>query len=142
MAKFNLTAERLRTLLDYDSETGLFTRKRTSGGRRIGQPSDGEWPQYEIDHIDQDPTNNLITNLRDISHSANGQNVTAWSHNSSGCKDVVRLAWIKGKGVGKPFRVRIKLGGKEVYAKSFKTLEEAAADVIAARAIYHPYAPK
>jgi hypothetical protein len=31
----------------------------------------GHWPEYEIDHIDGDPTNNKLENLRDIPHSKN-----------------------------------------------------------------------
>lgn len=34
----------------------------------------GEWPTKHIDHIDGNPSNNRIANLRDVSRSANLQN--------------------------------------------------------------------
>lgn len=33
-----------------------------------------EWPDLEIDHIDNDKTNNRIENLRDVEHSVNLRN--------------------------------------------------------------------
>ena len=36
-----------------------------------------EWPRGEIDHIDQDKTNNNISNLRDTSHATNQLNIPA-----------------------------------------------------------------
>lgn len=36
----------------------------------------GVFPNGEIDHIDSDKTNNRISNLRDISHALNVQNLT------------------------------------------------------------------
>lgn len=39
----------------------------------------GEWPKGEIDHIDGNPVNNQICNLRDVSHAVNMQNRKARS---------------------------------------------------------------
>lgn len=51
----------------------------------------GEWPG-EIDHIDGDPSNNRISNLRDVLHTANGKNQKRYATNSSGVSGV---AWYK-----------------------------------------------
>ena len=34
----------------------------------------GEWPENEIDHINNDKDDNRITNLRDVTHGENQQN--------------------------------------------------------------------
>ncbi len=99
----DLTADRLRTLLSYNPETGVFTRNiRTSNRINVGDVAgsateggywaikiDGKsikshrlawlytygcWPTNEIDHINGDPADNRIENLRDVSHEHNTQN--------------------------------------------------------------------
>lgn len=35
----------------------------------------GNWPQYEIDHLNGDPRDNRIENLRDVPHSVNMHNM-------------------------------------------------------------------
>ena len=43
----------------------------------------GCWPKQQIDHIDLDPTNNKIENLREVSHSENMMNmVYPWKPNA------------------------------------------------------------
>jgi hypothetical protein len=103
MAKTELTAQRLRELLHYDAETGqlswLDPRKRALSrhgfagyvikGRYRGINIDrsryfvhrlawlyvhGEWPAGEIDHINGDPSDNRLANLRDVAHQTNGEN--------------------------------------------------------------------
>ena len=44
----------------------------------------GEWPDGEIDHVDGNPANNRITNLRDVSHKMNTHNARMRSDNTSG----------------------------------------------------------
>lgn len=100
-----LTMERLRSVLDYDAQTGVFTWKKVSAGTRVeagkaGSPViggrylsitidqkpylahrlawfyvNGKWPKGEIDHMDGCGTNNRIDNLRDVSHAVNMQNI-------------------------------------------------------------------
>ena len=48
----------------------------------------GAWPKGEIDHIDGDPANNRIANLRDVSHAENGRNLKRSRANSSGVTGV------------------------------------------------------
>ncbi len=104
MAADNLTPERLRELLDYDPDTGIFTRKASATRRdRVGkvagcrEPSGrwrirvegvlhlahrlawlhfyGKWPQLDLDHFDCNPLNNRIANLREATKLLNAQNV-------------------------------------------------------------------
>lgn len=48
----------------------------------------GEWPKGEVDHIDGNPKNNAIANLRLVSHAQNSKNRKLNSNNSSGVKGV------------------------------------------------------
>ncbi len=44
----------------------------------------GEWPQGEIDHINGDPADNRIENLRVVDRSVNSRNMARRSDNKSG----------------------------------------------------------
>lgn len=50
----------------------------------------GVWPNGDLDHIDQNKSNNAIANLREATRKQNMQNVTVHKHNTSGHKGV---AW-------------------------------------------------
>ena len=54
----------------------------------------GGWPVHQIDHIDQDKTNNSIENLRDVTQSVNNYNRPMMSDNRSGTNGV---SWRKGR---------------------------------------------
>lgn len=97
-----MDAPTLRQLLDYDPETGLFTwrsgRRRGWIGKRAGTLHSlgyiriliagqawlahrlawlhvyGQWPQFEIDHINGKRSDNRIANLRDVTHAVNALN--------------------------------------------------------------------
>jgi len=100
-----ITVERARELFSYDPETGIVTRKITTGPRaRKGYTLDtvdegylvvrvdgrkyrvhrliwfivtGTWPKYEVDHEDRNKLNNKWKNLRDITATENVQNVAS-----------------------------------------------------------------
>jgi hypothetical protein len=95
----------LKSYLHYDPETGHFTWLKASGGKPAGAPAGfvqkngrhaigllkktyqahrlawlyvhGEWPACQIDHINRDPLDNRISNLRDVDQAANMQNLSS-----------------------------------------------------------------
>jgi hypothetical protein len=115
-----LTSEALKTLLEYDPETGQFARKMARGrrpysGHAGSVNSDGyvqiflmgrihkahrlawlyvygEWPSGQIDHIDGVRTNNRISNLRVATNQQNSANRRRAKNNTSGFKGVSRYA--------------------------------------------------
>jgi len=148
MAKTDLTAQRLRELLNYDPETGLFAglTKRcgpksatagigwidTNGYARISIDGrkywahrvaflymTGEWPKNDVDHIDGNPGNNIWKNLRDVPTSTNVQNVKRASKNSkTGLLGVVETP-------SGTFNTRIMVNRKTITIGTFATKEMA-----------------
>jgi hypothetical protein len=78
----------------------------------------GLWPRYEIDHIDGNPSNNAIANLRDVPHRTNVENRrTANSRSKSGFLGV--------RQEGSRFVAYIGSHGRQYQIGSFSTPEEA-----------------
>jgi len=155
-AKSTLTAERLRELLHYDPETGIFTwyvldrrrknpagcaehrgyltigidRRRYYSHRLAWLYTKGVWPIEEIDHIDTNKANNRFANLREATHAINEQNQRIpQKNNSSGFLGVYLE--------GRRYRARIKLGGKNIHIGCFDTAEEAGVAYIEAKKKLH-----
>jgi hypothetical protein len=99
-----MTHDDLIGSLDYNAATGVFCWKKSIGTRnRVGDVAGyvekrgyiqikvggklhrahrlawfyvhGKWPEFQIDHIDGDKTNNAIANLRDVEPMRNSENV-------------------------------------------------------------------
>ena len=72
-----------------------------------------------IDHIDNNPKNNNIENLRLVTYSQNKMNSKTAKHNlSTGYKNITKTE-------SNTYKVVIYKNKKRVYQKTFKTLEEA-----------------
>ena len=79
----------------------------------------GIWPKEQIDHIDGNPSNNSITNLREVNNQQNSLNkFKAYSNNKTG---VLGVGFYRDK-----FIARIKFNNKSHYLGIFDTKEQAA----------------
>ncbi len=154
-----LTAEYLRSILHYDQETGIFTRKvrtahRVKAGDVAGCPDGrgylqirvcsrkyrahrlawlhvyGEWPEDQLDHINRNRSDNRISNLREVTNKQNGQNASKRSDNKSGHPGVY---WDKQKS---KWRALITHNQKDIHLGYFENLEDAVAARKAAEKLY------
>lgn len=153
-----LTQARLKHLLHYDPESGMWTWlvDRPGRGAKVGdRPTHkegsgyiqfsvdgrnyhskrlawlymtGDWPPEEVDHIDLDRANDRWSNFRLASHSQNMANRAVFSNNHLGVKGVRRDANMKSK----PFRARIYVDGRSKHLGYFETAELANAAYLAA----------
>lgn len=159
----SLTAERLRELLHYEPETGIFRGRVTSGGRLAGDVAGycshsgyveirvdrrpyyahrlawlyvyGIWPSGGIDHRNQIKHDNRIDNLREATGSQNGANTGKRIDNTSGFKGV---SWSK---QSRRWQAHIRSHGRSKYLGLFDTPEEAhAAYVEAAHCLHGEFA--
>ena len=107
-----ITQKALKDFLHYDPETGIFTRRFATGTAKAGDVAGGvmktgyhrisvdgvryythrlawlyihgEFPPNHMDHIDGDPLNNRIDNLRAVTRNENMKNMKLCSTNKSG----------------------------------------------------------
>lgn len=159
--KTKITIERLKEVITYNAETGEFTWLVSLNGRakpgdsagnisvlgyrRIGIDRrcykasrlaifymTGKWPEFDVDHINGDSTDDRYCNLRDVPTVVNLQNQRrAKSNNkSTGALGVVRD--------GSRFRAQIKAGGKRHELGAFPTIAEASQAYIEAKRKLHP----
>jgi len=142
-----ISHQELLETLSYSAETGIFTWKKSPKqgfkagakagcGQKHGHVAikinnnryyahrlawfyvHKEWPKYDIDHIDGNPENNKIENLRDVNRAVNIQNQRkAHKNNKLG---VMGVRESNGR-----FRAEIRVKGKAVFLGMFDTTEDA-----------------
>jgi hypothetical protein len=142
-----LSLERLREVLSYDADTGLFTwRVKHAHAHAIAGAKDyhgycviridgtlykahrlawlytyGEWPAKGLDHKNQVKDDNRISNLREVTQSENMHNVKPRSNSKSGVSGVV---WRSDRN---KWNARIKVGYKTfnlgLYANMVDAIE-------------------
>ena len=140
----------LMRLVDYDPETGVFTWKvktcrKVLVGKKVGSLNRlgyvqikinkvfyyghrlawfcfyGQWPEQEIDHINGNPSDNRIINLRLANRSQNNQNRGARVDCASGIRGVMRR-----KDTGR-WKAEIRVNKKSISLGCFDSIESAAA---------------
>jgi hypothetical protein len=153
-----ITQEQLKEFLEYDKETGVFIRKidwyKSKKGDIAGTDDGrgykkiwilgkkyllhrlawlyvyGKFPDNDIDHINGNPSDNRIENLRDVSKSCNLQNQSRMhKNNKSGMLGVVAH-------YGK-YRAQLTIKGITLKSKRFESKEEAHAEYIKMKRFYH-----
>lgn len=149
-----LTQEKLKTLLSYDPDTGVFTwQSKPSRGIKVGSQAGtptsegylalqinkkkiyahravwlyvhGVWPKKEIDHINRNRSDNRLVNLRAATRLNNSHNTGKHVTNTSGHKGVTFHSR------NKKWQVQMSANNKTFYVGQFDCL----ADAVHARAI-------
>lgn len=159
--KQTLTAIRLREVLSYDPETGVFIWRiyingraqagDVAGGVSVGYARiaidgvrykahrlawfyvHGIWPVSEIDHINGNKADNRIENMREAVHDKNLQNQRkAHCNNKAGVLGVSLTK--RGRYVA-----MIQSNGVQKYLGSYATSEEASAAYLKEKQEIHPF---
>ncbi len=136
-AKDDLTLEQVQEELLYNPDTGELLRsagfQEKSGYKRVSIHGKtymvhrvawllhyGEWPNGEIDHIDGDPSNNSINNLRLAMRVENVRNQKTRITNTSGYKGV---SWRKKE---KKWHASIRVGSRRYGLGFYSDIKDAA----------------
>lgn len=161
MAKTDLTAQRLRELLHYDPETGVFTRAVRAGHAAAGSLAGcldchgyirikvagdyfrahrlawlyvhGAWPAGFIDHVNGVRNDNRMLNIRCGTNAQNLQNLKSSRRGKNGGYP---LGVYKQKN---RFKAVIQRNGKSLFVGSFLTPEAAHAAYVAEKRRLHEF---
>lgn len=157
-----LSQEKLKSLLHYDPETGVFTwLVRASSSAKVGSVAGcletygyvviridrknykahrlawlylhGNLPPKQLDHINRDRSDNRICNLRLATSAENNQNRSLSTKNTSGH---IGVCWFKRT---KKWKANIKLNNKEIHLGYFTDLSEAIEARKAAEVKFHTF---
>lgn len=155
-----ITQAELKSRLDYNPDTGEFhwkikPSKRFPAGMKAGSNVNGyirihmnsklygahrlawlyvhgEHPEHQIDHINGNPSDNRIANLRKATQFENAQNIRRPQKNNS--HGNLGISYDPHK---KLWRARIGINGKRKYIGRFKSQEDAAQAYINAKRELH-----
>lgn len=159
-----ITLERLRELVFYDADAGLFTWLRSTNNRvKIGDVAGsangdgylriwldghryyaqrlawfyvtGEWPKDQVDHVDGSRGNNRWANLRQASRAENQQNRAVSKPSLSG---ILGVSWHVGN---RKWRADIQVNGQHKHLGYFATRESAQEAYLKAKAEFHEFQP-
>jgi hypothetical protein len=117
--------------IDSEGYKVLTLSKKTYKAHRIIFLYHHGYLPKEIDHIDNNKSNNLINNLRAATRSNNAKNVKLRKNNTSGVKNV---RWNKDRN---KWEVKLLVNGKRTYFGWFDNLIEAAKVAENARNKHH-----
>jgi len=109
-------ASRLKKSNGYQEVT--INKKKHYAHRIIFMMFNGYWPE-QIDHIDGNRSNNLISNLREATNAQNNRNTKLRVNNTTGFKGIYFHKQ------NKNFVARITVDYKEIHLGCYKTAEEA-----------------
>lgn len=164
MANADITASRLREILDFNPDTGVFTWKARFGkrgvvGRRAGTVDVagyevitidrkrhkshrlawlhvyGVWPEVAIDHRNGIRTDNRLSNLREAGWDDNQQNRGHQSNNKSG---FLGVSWDANAA---KWRAGIRYSGKAYNLGNYDNPEVAHLAYLAKKAELHKFNP-
>lgn len=154
--KNDIAIEELRKIIKYDPLTGEFTRIKTKSlkiktpckagrinhlgycviginkkihlGHRIAWAlHHNKWPDQDIDHINRNPSDNRITNLREAKPTENLLNRDKQKNNKSGYKNV---SWSK---TMNKWIVRMRVNKKDCIIGYYSDINEANKTAISVR---------
>lgn len=159
----DLTQARLKEVLHYDPDTGVFVSKLANGrwgsGRVVGyiMPKGyrliqidgvgylahrlawlwmtGRFPPAETDHVNGVRDDNRFANLREATRSENAQNSKRYANNTSGANGV---SYDNRK---RKWRAYISVEGKRVELGLFRTVDDAQRVQLSAKAKLHTFQP-
>ena len=109
---------------------GQIFNKQYKAHRTIWAMHYGTWPDREIDHINQDRSDNRISNLRIVTSQENNRNRSMTPNNTSGH---VGVYWDKNR---EKWAAQIMVSGKNKFIGYFTDIEDAAAARTDANAKY------
>lgn len=155
-----MTQEELKSVITYNPETGVFRWLASKAGRRaeagtVLEPRGyvqlcidgrrylahrlawlyvhGVWPDSYVDHINRDPRDNRLANLRQATHAENLQNKGKSTNNTSGHLGV---SWRKDCA---RWEARLMVNRKSRHLGFFEHLEDAVSARKAAEQLHHPF---
>lgn len=118
--KQNAGKEALTYTDPYGYKMGMIFKHRVKAHQVVWALHHGEWPKHQIDHVNGNPADNRIENLRDVPQSVNCRNNKRRRDNVTGFVGVYHMP--NGR-----FYAQITRDGKTHHLGTFDTFEQAKA---------------